>query len=101
MVTNTGVEVSRDIYESNVRRILSQTFALLPTREEGKDWIKPLETLAVETIGLAALLPQEDKVLRVASKLQGLLEQKDTCDFPSYRRTVFECCNLLSKILES
>jgi len=99
MVTVYETEVSSDVLVFNLKRILSQTFALLPMREEGKDWVKPLETLTNETLGLASLFPREPNILTVASKLQGLLVQEESNNFSFYRRTIFECCNLLSKML--
>lgn len=94
------IPISDEVINYNVKRILSQTFALLPMREEGKDWQKPLETLTNEVLGLSAFLPNEVIVLSVACKLQGLLETKEEDNFPFYRRTIFECCSLLSKLLK-
>lgn len=100
MVTKYDVEISNDMLEHNIRRIISQVFALLPMREEGKDWVKPLETLINETLGLSTLFPQEPNILTVSSKLQGLLDQEQDGSFAFYRRTIFECCNLLSKMFK-
>lgn len=99
MVTKYDVEISNDVLNYNIKRIISQVFALLPMREEGKNWVKPLETLINETLGLSTLFPQEPTVLTVSSKLQGLLDQDKDSSFAFYRRTIFECCNLLSKIV--
>ena len=40
----------------NLRRITNQIYKLLPSREEGLDWQKPLETLIEELSGLDRLL---------------------------------------------
>ncbi len=39
---------------TNLTRIVGQIFRLLPTREEGVDWIKPLDTIILELTGMAA-----------------------------------------------
>lgn len=100
MVTVYETEISNDVLKYNIKRIISQVFALLPMREEGKDWVKPLETVINETLGLSSLFPQEPIVLTVSSKLRGLLDQNQDSSFPFYRRTIFECCNLLSKMVQ-
>lgn len=97
----TEVEVndeSRKTIAANLNRLTGQVFRLLPAREEGEDWIKPCETLITETLGLFDLVPELSEGLTVASKLQGLKEQGVEVEFPLYRRTIFECCTLLSKL---
>lgn len=97
----TEVEVndeSRGTIAANLNRLTGQVFRLLPAREEGEDWIKPCETLITETLGLFDLVPELSEGLTVASKLQGLKEQGVEVEFPLYRRTIFECCTLLSKL---
>lgn len=93
------IPVSDEVINYNIKRILSQTFALLPMREEGKEWRKPLETLTNEVLGLSTLLPNEATILTVACKMQGLYDVTDEDNFKFYRRTIFECCNLLSKLI--
>ena len=41
---------------SNLERICNQIFALLPMREEGKDYVKPLDTLTVELTGMSKMV---------------------------------------------
>lgn len=98
MVTIYDVEVESPIFKANMRRLTSQTFALLPMREEGKDWVKPLQTIANEALGMSLLFPHKETLLSVAAKLQGLLDPSGQSDFAFYRRTIFECCNIFSKL---
>lgn len=87
-----------NVVAANLHRITGQVFRLLPVREEGSDWIKPLETLIIELGGMFSLFPDMNTGLTVISKLEGLREKGLEVDFPLYRRTIFECCALLSNI---
>lgn len=61
-------------------------------KENEEDWEKQLETLIIEVSGLNILYSQE--FIQLLSKLVGLQEVKDIT-FETYRRTVFECINLI------
>lgn len=98
MIIVEEVEENKGTIAANLERLTGQVFRLLPAREEGEDWIKPCETLITETLGLFNLVPELSEGLTVASKLQGLKEQGEDVEFPLYRRTIFECCTLLSKL---
>lgn len=87
---------------SNLNRLCNQTYRLLPTREEEGNWIKPLETLYIELLGLSDLLqPQQSELLTLVSKIDGLRVGGEDIDFLLYRRTIFECCGLINKIKEN
>lgn len=92
------VECGKDVLARKLHRLTNQVFRLLPAREEGEDWIKPLETILVEITGLFAVLGDELTGLTVISKLEGLRLQGKEVEFPLYRRTIFECCTLLSNL---
>lgn len=84
---------------NNLNRLCNQIYKLLPIMEEHKDYVKPLETIIIELSGLSGLLDnQNDMLLSLVCKLKGLYEEKDNIDFSLYRRTIFECCNLVNKI---
>lgn len=83
-----------------MRRIVGQIFRLLPTREEGKDWIKPLDTLVIELTGLVLLLPQDTDLYMLINKLQGLKKTGESMEFMLFRRSVFEACNIANRIQE-
>jgi len=42
MVLNSGIEINIDAINFNFKRIINQVYKLLPMREEGRDWKKPL-----------------------------------------------------------
>lgn len=100
MVTTYNNDIDKSAININLQRIIGQTFKLLPTREEGKDWSKPLSTLITELTGMFNLLPDLSMGLAVVSKMEGLRQQGSNIDFADYRRTIFECCSLLSKLQE-
>ena len=85
--------------QANLNRIINQTYKLLPNREEGNEWQKPLETIMEELAGMDRLLiDQHETFFSLLSKMEGLFTLTDGDDFLLYRRTIFECLNLLSKI---
>ena len=96
MMTSRGVDFDAQIVESNLLRIQNQIFKLLPMREENKDWLKPLETLAIEVAGMGSLFSDQKEFLTLSSKLEGL--RTVHTEFPLYRRTIFECCSLIEKV---
>lgn len=89
-------EVNTEVILYNLNRIGNQIFRTLPTREEGLDWVKPLETLSIEIAGLTNLYPDNENLLTLLCKIKGLLSEE--VDFLLFRRTIFECCSLTSKI---
>lgn len=98
MITKYGTNLSNQEVCKNLTRIGNQIFKLLPMREEEKDWLKPLQTLTVEVVGLNSLLNcSYTDLLTLASKLEGILTKSDI-DFWLFRRTIFECCGLASNL---
>lgn len=100
MMTSYGIDIADSAVSSNLFRIGNQIFKLLPMREEEKDWIKPLQTLFLELLGMAHLFPDQKDLLQVCSKMRGLEEEGETIDFWMFRRTIFECCGIVSKMRE-
>lgn len=97
------------VFESNIdtdsytlgeclKRIGNQIFKLLPMREEGGEWIKPLETVALELTGMYNLFPEKQELFSLICKLEGLIEEGEDGDFMKYRRTIFECCSLVDRL---
>lgn len=93
-----GLIIDSSTFSNNIKRIINQLYKLLPMREEGKDWQKPLQTLIEELSGLQRLVyGQESRFLTILSKMEGLFNlTNDAQDMPLYRRTIFECLSLLS-----
>ena len=92
--------VDNEVVRSTLERMTSQTFKLLPMREEGKEWIKPLETLSLELLGLSKIFPENPSLFSAVCKMEGIKELGEKMEFMMYRRTIFEICGLLSKAVE-
>lgn len=94
---NTVIEDSAIIV--NLKRITNQVYKLLPSREEGADWEKPLTTLIEEITGMSRLLiGQHDILFPLLCKLEGLFTLTQKEDFLLFRRTIFECLSLINDL---
>ena len=100
MVLKNGVFIQYESFFINIKRIINQTYKLLPMREQGKDWIKPLETLIEELCGMKRLIPnQDDLFFTLLCKMEGLFDlTDDEKDMILYRRIIFECLSLLNSL---
>lgn len=98
MICIYEVNINNRSIHNNLQKMLSKIYKLLPMREEGKDWIKPLETIVVELVGMSSLFPDQETLLSLVCKLQGMLVQKDDSDFFLFRRVIFECCSLIGQL---
>lgn len=69
-------------------------------RENKEDWESQLITLTQELSGFGKIFCKEQDFLILLSKLEGLTSE--TCeDFFIFRKTVFKCIDLLSKVMKS
>ena len=94
-----NLEVNEETLHSNLKRNINLIYKLLPMREEGKDWEKPLETIIEELVGMNRLLIDlQPQLFPIICKLEGLFSLTDNADMALYRRTIFECLSLLSKV---
>jgi hypothetical protein len=99
MVIDTGADIKKEAIFANLKKITNQIFKLLPNREENIDWETPLATIVEELSGMDKVLSAYHETLfALLCKLNGLYELKGDNDFFSYRRTIFECLNLLSTL---
>lgn len=96
-----GINIDKDVVASNLSRILGQVFSLLPKREEGEDWVKPLETLLTELSGMSSLIPDQEGLFQLVCKLEGLRLGGEDIEFPRFRRTIFEACSIVSKLKDN
>lgn len=98
MMTVYDIEIKDEAVVHNLDRICNQIFKLLPMREEGTDYIKPLETLIIELLGMNVLIDDQKDLFALVCKLQGLHQGGEEIDFLLYRRTIFECCGLVGQV---
>ena len=55
MILKYDFNIEIEAIEANLIRITNQIYKLLPLREEGGDWQKPLTTLMEELAGISRL----------------------------------------------
>lgn len=63
-------------------------------RENNEDWQKQLDTVILEIAGLGEIFAAP-QLLQLVSKLEGM--KKIDISFNFYRKTIFECINLLQE----
>lgn len=95
-----NLTVSDEIIQLDFKRLINQVYKLLPIREEGQDWQKPLQTIIVQLVGMKSLFldQQEQTFVILLCKLEGMKTLKGQEHFSLYRRTIFECLSLLGDI---
>lgn len=101
MILTTNADITKEAIIENLKKLTNQIYKLLPNREEDIDWKTPLGTIIEELSGMDKLLIQYHEILfPLLCKLQGLYDLTEEKDFFLYRRTIFECLNLLSSLKE-
>ena len=98
MVIKYNVEIQNEAILKNIDRITNQIFKLLPSREEGGDWMTPLESLIIEVAGMAELIKDHCDLFSLLCKMESLLNLTKEEDFLNYRKTIFECLGLMNGI---
>lgn len=100
MILKYETDIENDAIVVNLRRLTNQIYKLLPTREEGRDWRKPLEAIVEEIAGMdRLLLDQHPCLFKLLSKLEGLFTLTEDDDFLLYRSVIFECLSLLGELI--
>ena len=95
------VEISKDAVIVNLKRLTNQIYKLLPSREEGLDWTKPLSSIIEEVAGIHSLFYNKQECLfKLLSKLEGLYSLTNEDDFLLYRSIIFECLSLLGEMVK-
>lgn len=89
------IEFSQEIIQKTIRRLTNQLWKLIPMRENDEDWYKQLQTVTLEIAGLNELFISPT-FLQLLSKLEGL--QIKEVNFELYRKTIFECINILQEL---
>lgn len=92
--------MQNNIISSRIQNLINQVYKLLPNRQEGLDWQKPLQTILEELAGIQRLMNNNysEFFFPLLSKLQGLYSLIDENNFSCYRRTIFECLGLMNEL---
>lgn len=96
MMTKYGFEINGKIIEQDLKRLVNQTWKIIPMNENNEDWIKQLETIQNEIIGLHEIFSDEPNFLIILTKIEGLLLQD--IEFSFLRKTIFEIIALLQEL---
>ena len=99
MLLKYGMDIEQDAINTNLMRLTNQIYKLLPVREEGGDWRRPLETIMEELAGMDRMLfDQHTNLFKLSCKLEGLFTLENENDFMTYRGVIFECLGLVSEL---
>lgn len=101
MILSCGANIQNEAIVKEISKIINQIYKLLPSREEGLDWEVLLNTIIQELSGMDRLLLDFNDILfALLCKLESLYLLINEDDFFTYRRTIFECLNLMSTLKE-
>ena len=101
MIIKYECDIQTEAICANLKRITNQIYKLLPLREEGGNWEKPLLTIIEEMAGMSRLLfDQHETLFLLLCKLEGLFTLTEENDFFEYRRTIFVALGLVSSLIE-
>ena len=102
MLLKYNINIQNNVISNRLQNLINQTYKLLPSREEGLDWQKPLETILEELIGMKRLIGEKysEIFFPLLNKLEGLYSLTKEDDFLCYRRTIFECLGLMNELKE-
>lgn len=101
MVIKYDLMIPNEVIVENLKRLTNQIYKLLPLREEKVEWVKPLETIIEELIGMDRLISGKASIMfPLLCKLEGLFRLTNDDDFMLYRRIIFECLALINKVMQ-
>ena len=95
MITKYNFEFSDEEVSKEITRLTNQLWKLIPMRENHEDWDKQLETVIIDIAGKDEIFIHNSHFLQLLSKLEGL--RIVDVDFSIYRKTIFECINLINE----
>lgn len=99
MTNKYDINFPSESIEKNAMRLTNQLWKLIPMRENDEDWLKQLNSVKVEIVGLNEIFLQDPLFLQLLSKLEGL--EIVEISFFDYRKTVFEAINLLQEVVKN
>ena len=95
MITKYYGHVDKETVIKNLHRLIGQVYKLLPYREEGIDWMKPLATIQNELAGMNSLFADYEEfntnLFSLECKLEGLIAGNAKDDFELFRGDIFAC----------
>lgn len=100
MILKYNIDIKEQTIHNRLQNLINQIYKLLPSREEGADWEKPLQTVLEELAGMQRLMNcgYSEIFFPLLNKLEGLYSLVEDDDFLCYRRTIFECLGLMNEL---
>ena len=71
LLTKYNFDFSREAIDVSVRRLTNQLWKLIPMREHEEDWLKQLDTVIIEIVGMYEIF-MSPQFLQLLCKLEGL-----------------------------
>lgn len=99
MITKYGFAFPEKELNKEIIRLTNQLWKLIPMRENNEDWTRQLDTVIIDIAGKNEIFIYDSQFLQLLSKLEGL--RVVDVDFSIYRKTVFECINLVNELASS
>lgn len=84
--------------KQEILRLTNQLWKMIPMWENGEDWNKQLNTVILDIAGKDEIFLHDSHFLQLLSKLEGL-RVIENIEFSIYRKTIFECINLINAIV--
>lgn len=94
METKYGFNFDQEEVNKEIVRLTNQLWKLIPMRENNEFWQRQLETVIIDIAGKDEIFVHNSQFLQLLSKLEGL--RVIDVEFPIYRKTIFECINLIN-----
>lgn len=100
MILKYNIVIDNLVIHNRLQNLINQIYKLLPSREQGADWEKPLQTILEELAGMQRLMNcgYSEIFFPLLNKLEGLYSLVEDDDFLCYRRTIFECLGLMNDL---
>ena len=96
MITKYNFNIPKEEINKEIIRLTNQLWKLIPMREKEEEWQRQLDTVIIDIAGKDEIFVHNSHFLQLLSKLEGLRVIEVT--FPIYRKTIFECINLLNDL---
>ena len=82
------------VTDKEIITLRNKIYKILPEREENKDWEKTLDEVLTLLAGMLEVT-EETSFGKIYIKLSGLAIRGDTMEQKYFRKTIFDCLNLL------
>lgn len=102
MILKYNIDIDNNVIVDRLQNLINQIYKLLPMREEGAEWEKPLDTILQQLAGMQRLMEGgfPEIFFPLLNKLEGLYSLITEEEFLCYRRTIFECLGLMNDLKE-